>query len=126
MGGVLDINSRQMQQHVQNSRQLQIQVQRMLQQQSQMHAQIQQQQQILQQQQIHIQQQQIQLAASQAKPHQVQPPVPGLTASQVELSMNQLQKILMRMVQDDRFVGALHAQCVKAQRKKRAAVAAGQ
>ena len=36
----------------------------------------------------------------------------------------QLQKILMRMVQDERFVGALHAQYVKAQRKKRAAAAA--
>jgi uncharacterized phage infection (PIP) family protein YhgE len=122
--GGLDISTRQMQQHMQSSRQLHLQVQQMMQQQRQMHARIQQQQQILQQQQMHIQQQQIQLTAAQAKPPQVQPPVSGLTAGQVELSSAQLQKILMRMVQDERFVGALHAQYVKAQRKKRAAAAA--
>lgn len=121
-GGAANMNGQHLQQQLLSSQQLRAQVQQMMQQQHQMHAQIHQQQQILQQQQMHIQQ----LATSHAKPSQTPPstpPVQGLSANEVELSMSQLKKILMRMVQDDRFVGALHAQYVKAQRKKRGAVA---
>ena len=108
-GGGPDISPQQIHECIQSSNQINLQVQQMMQQQRQMHAQIQQQQQILQQQQMRIQQQQIQLSASQATPLQVQPQISGLTGGQVELSVAQLQKILMRMVQDERFVGALHA-----------------
>lgn len=126
-GGGPDISPQQIHECIQSSNQINHQVQQMVQQQRQMHAQIQQQQQILQQQQMRIQQQQVQLSAFQVSPLQVQPQISGLTSGQVELSVAQLQKILMRMVQDERFVVALHAQYIKAQRKKRAAAtAAGQ
>ena len=78
-----------------------------MQQQRQMHAQIQQQQQILQQQQMRIQQQQIQLSASQATPLQVQPPNIWADWQPGRIICGTASKILMRMVQDERFVGAL-------------------
>jgi hypothetical protein len=59
--------------------------------------------------------------AAAAAPAAPSAPIAGLTADQVELSQVQLQKLLIRMVQDERFVGLLHKQYVASLRKRRAA-----
>ena len=42
-----------------------------------------------------------------------------LSADEVELTKPQLQAMLIRMLQDDRFIGLLHQQYVQSLRKRR-------
>ena len=56
----------------------------------------------------------------------VEDPAGGLTADQVELSKSQLQKILIGMMSNDKFVDQLHSLYVSALRKRRATKQGGQ